>query len=58
MPKTTHIEYRDHTIHLSPESKITITTDGIHDLLEILDRAHPGDVVFIDIDDTIQTISS
>ncbi len=58
MPNTTHIAYQDHTIQLSPESKITITTDQISDVSKIIDHCQPGDVMFIDIDDTIQTISS
>ena len=45
MPHTAHISYQDHSIQLSPESKI-------------IDHCQPGDVIFIDIDDTIQTISS
>lgn len=58
MPHTTHIAYQDHSIQLSPESKITITSDQISDVSQIIDHCQWGDVIFVDIDDTIQTISS
>ncbi len=58
MPNINHIVYQDHTIQLSPESKMTIMSDQISDVSKIIDHCQPGDVIFVDIDDTIQTISS
>lgn len=43
---------------LSPSAKVWVVTENIEDVARILALCQRGDVVFIDIDDTLQTISS
>ncbi len=45
-------------IALSPSAKVLILTDLMDDVSKIINMCKTGDVVFIDIDDTIQTITS
>jgi len=58
MPISTDLFNHKHAITLSPMAKVLIVTNQINDVANIIEACEKGDVVFIDIDDTIQTISS
>jgi hypothetical protein len=45
-------------LHLSHRAKILIASDNIQDIATILDVCEAGDIVFVDIDDTIHTIDA
>jgi hypothetical protein len=58
MPTLHSLDHPNHVITLNPAAKVQIKTEQIQDISNIIDTCQEGDVIFIGIDNTIQTISS
>jgi hypothetical protein len=58
MPIIQSLGHPNHVITLNPCAKVQIKTERIEDVASVLETCQEGDVVFVGIDNTVQTISS